>query len=184
MTTPRTRQAYLAIYQILDQALASPAGARLKVESHDAAVNLRMRIHASRSVDREYNSQIYEKGHHLWWASIYDVLQVRLEVDPNDHPRCWVLIEPRIPKLIGQIEPITPNPEDYEWQRSLTDQRPIEATFEEAPSFLPNTGSHTGTRLLTQENSGSISELPSDDSSSTPSTKPEPEPAIQNLRRL
>lgn len=182
MTTPRTRQAYLAIYQILDQALASPAGARLKVESHDAAVNLRMRIHASRAVDRESNSQIYEKGHHLWWASIYDVLQVRLEVDPSDS-HCWVLIEPRIPKLIGTIEPITPNPEDYLWQRSLTDQRPIEATFEEAPSFLPNTGSHSGTRLLTK-NSDSGSESQSDDSSSTPSTKPEPEPAIQNLRRL
>lgn len=182
MTTPRTRQAYFALYEILDAAQASPTGVRMQVESHAKATNLRMRLHSARQVDREYNAVIYERGMPLHGASVYDGLQVRLEVVSDPAGPCWIIIEPAIPRLIGQIEPITPNPEDYAW-RQLPAPRPIDTTFEEAPSFLPSTGYHSGTKLLTKS-SGTGSESPSEDSSSAPSTKPEPEPATNGLRRL
>lgn len=182
MTTPRTRQAYLAIYEIFDQALASEAGIRMTVESEAAATHLRLRMHAGRAVDREYNASIYEQGDNLWWASIYDVLEIRIRAVGPPDGEYHVLIEPRIPKLIGKIEAITPNPKDTEWRQPSL--RQIDTTLAEpAPSFLPNTGSHTGTKLLTKS-SESTSDAPNDDSSSTPSTKPEPEPAIRSLRRL
>lgn len=117
MTTPRTRQAYFALYEILDSALASPTGVRMQVESHAKATNLRMRLHSARQVDREYNAVIYERGMPLHGASVYDGLQVRLEVVSDPAGPCWVIIEPAIPRLIGQIEPITPNPEDYAWRQ-------------------------------------------------------------------
>ena len=183
MTTPRTRQAYFALYEILDRALESSSGIRMTVESYNAGVNLRMRLHAARQIDRETNAKIHEPGMPLHWASIYDVVQVRPEAIDGPDGQYYLIIEPAIPRLIGQIEPLAPNPESYAWRNLPDGQRPTILPSEEAPSFLPNTGSPIGTKLLSK-NSESSSELPSDDSSSTPSTKPEPEPATQGLRRL
>lgn len=180
MTTPRTRQAYFALYEILDRAIESPSGIRMTVESYNAGVNLRMRLHAARQIDRETNAKIHEVGMPLHNASTYDVVQVRLEaVDGPDGPY-YLIIEPAIPRLIGQIEPLTPNPEDYAWRDA---PRLTTLPSEEAPSFLPSTGPTSGMKLLTK-NSDSGSKSPSEDSSSTPSTKPESEPATSGLRRL
>lgn len=189
MTTPRTRQAYFALYEIFDRALASGTGIRMQLESHSAAVNLRMRLHAARQVDRETNRQVYAPGMPLYDASQYDVLEIVLRVVDNADGPCWLLIKPRVPALIGTIEPITPNPEDFLWTTSPApslapaDPRQITHQPEAAPSFQPSPTSPTGTKP-TKENSDSSSESPNADSSSPSSTKPESEPRTPALRRL
>lgn len=88
MTTSNSRLAYLDCFDILDRAVASPNGLRLKFKEHGDAIHFRLRCHCARSIDRNDNRKTYpgpdtttgDAGHPMWGRSVYDdiVIKVRL----------------------------------------------------------------------------------------------------------
>lgn len=88
MTTSNSRLSYEDCFLILDKALASPNGLRLKFKEHGDAIHFRLRCHCARSIDRYDNKQTYpgpnletgDAGHPMHGRSVYDdiVIKVRL----------------------------------------------------------------------------------------------------------
>lgn len=165
MSLPKVRNAYQDCFALYDKALEAPHGIRFRVASSDIAINLRMRLHTARTVDRDENSALHPRGTPMHANSVYDPLQVLIRTDDD---ACWVYIEPRTVAIIGDIEELTPYTEDPLWLAQNSPQRLI---------------SHSGTEPLPKRLEYS-SNAPSESSSSTPSTLPEREPTIPGLRRL
>lgn len=165
MSSPKSRNAYGDCYDLYDKALDAPHGIRFRVESPEVATNLRMRLHMSRQIDRDHNSQLHPRGAPMHANSVYDPLQVLIRTDDD---ACWVYIEPRTVPIIGEIEELTPYTEDPLWLAQNSPQRLI---------------SHSGTEPSPKRLEYSSS-AQSEPSSSTPSTPPEREPTIPGLRRL
>lgn len=88
MTTSNSRLSYEDCFKILDQAVESPNGLRLKFKEHGDAIHFRLRCHCARMIDRHDNKQTYpapdpvtgDAGHPMWGRSVYDdiVIKVRL----------------------------------------------------------------------------------------------------------
>lgn len=165
MSLPKSRNSYQDCYELYDRALGSPHGIRFNVESEDAAINLRMRLHMARSIDRDDNASMHPKGTPMHGCSAFDPLQILLRSDTDG--LWWVYIEPRAVHIIGDIEELQP----YEAQPWLEQNSPLRL------------GSPTGIKLL-EKKSESESNAPIESSSSTPSTQLEREPTIPGLRRL
>lgn len=165
MSSPTTRQAYTHCYNIYDQAMDDPRGVRMQLPTYDAAVNLRMRMHQARSIDRDDNARMYDPSHALYGCSIYDALQIRIFTDADRVT--WLYIEPRTADIIGEVQPLS----DIEETRWLEQNSP------------PLLGSPTGTKLLSKKSESSSNAL-SDDSLSTDSTQPDKQLVIPDLRRL
>jgi hypothetical protein len=174
MSSPTTRQAYEAIYELWDQALEDPKGIRVQLADFDKANHLRMRLHQARTIAREDNARLHHenRGHPMYGASIYDRLQVRIYTDSSRIT--WLYIEPRTADIIGEPQGLS-QIEDTRWTTP--------SLAAEVPNSQPLLGSPTGIKLLTK-NSESESNVSTDDSSSTPSTTRESEPVTQGLRRL
>jgi hypothetical protein len=128
-----------------------------------------MRIHQARQIARNDNAELYSPGEPLYAASEYDRFQIRIRVDA-DANCAWVMIEPRTADILA-IEELTPlTPELLEWNNE-----------EPAPQLKLTSPSGTAPSMKRLEYS---SNAPSDESSSKPSTKSEPEPTTPGLRRL
>lgn len=88
MTSSNSRLSYEDCFAIMDRALSSSAGLRLRFKEHGDAIHLRLRCHCARSIDRADNKQTYaapnpetgDAGHPMWGRSVYDdlVIKVRL----------------------------------------------------------------------------------------------------------
>lgn len=88
MTTSNSRLSYEDCFSILDKAVASPNGLRIKFKEHGDALHFRLRCHCARAIDRHDNKQTYpgpnlesgDAGHPMWGRSVYDdiVIKVRL----------------------------------------------------------------------------------------------------------
>lgn len=85
MSLPRSRGSYTDCYDILDQAIADGKGVRIPAKNYDSAVQLRMRLHMARVLDRELNKERYEEGHFMHGASDYDKLIVKLRENAERH---------------------------------------------------------------------------------------------------
>ena len=69
---------YPDIRQLMDRALDSEKGVRLKFDTVKSAMMFVWRCNAFRSLDRKENKKIYkEETHSLHGRSIYDTLQVK-----------------------------------------------------------------------------------------------------------
>lgn len=91
MTMPTSRLAYYDCYEILDKAIDSPRGIRLRFATEGAARHFRTRLHKARQINRLDNAETYDPSHALHGRSEYDPLTVKLR--PNGEG--WVLeIEP------------------------------------------------------------------------------------------
>lgn len=101
MTTPTSRNAYRPYYEILDRALASEAGLRIRVSDRGAANQLRVRLHTARSLDRDLARSAYELEDPKHGISVYDELTVRVVEEEGGTS---VIIEPN--RVIGEIEEI------------------------------------------------------------------------------
>jgi len=95
--------AYDDVREVLDQALASESGVRLKFGSNGQAVSVRQRFNSFRKSDRGENRKIYAEDHLMHGRSVYDklVLKVPKKGEPDDnylyiHKRsaAWFEIEP------------------------------------------------------------------------------------------
>jgi hypothetical protein len=87
--------------ELLERALASPRGIKIKCTTHGEAIRLAHRLNKARVVDRKNNSRIYEFGHPMYNQSDFDRLIVSVPkwVDENGVEQksqaIWVKIEPR-----------------------------------------------------------------------------------------
>lgn len=71
--------AYAQCYEVLDQALNDPSGARLPVRTYQDGEYLRARLHQARAIDRKSSEKAYKPGDALYGQSIYDKLVVRIK---------------------------------------------------------------------------------------------------------
>lgn len=101
MTTPTSRLAYKPYYEILDRALASERGVRIRVSDRGAANQMRVRLHTARSLARDLSREMYDVGDPKHGISAYDELTVRVQNDGDD---IVVVIEPNA--ILGEIEEI------------------------------------------------------------------------------
>lgn len=67
------------IREIFDRALASAKGVRVKTETPGAAVQLRHRMNAFRSLARRENAKIYPEDNPMHGRSVYDRLSLRVK---------------------------------------------------------------------------------------------------------
>lgn len=73
---PSTLLAYSDVREVLDRALTTDRGIRIKLDSHTTANNFKQRCNKLRVMDREQNMSIYEKDHQLYGVSVYDELTI------------------------------------------------------------------------------------------------------------
>lgn len=97
MSLPTSLKAYDECRDLFDQALADPKGARACLETYDACVGMRTRMHYFRKLDREANEKTYPVNHPMHGTSIYDVLEVR--IIPDEDNRFWLYVTPRTGKI-------------------------------------------------------------------------------------
>lgn len=107
MTVSNSLLSYQDCFELLDRAIEDKVGARYQVRDHDAAINLRSRIHYARKLDRNKNAQIFDAGHPMHGCSQYDALTVRIRFVSED---CYVYLE-RTDRVQGEIEALSEVPE-------------------------------------------------------------------------
>lgn len=90
--------AYTDCYELLDRALASPAGIRVGFEEPGAANNLRLRLNMARTIDRRKSRELYPEGDPRYSASAYDSLMNKIREHEGKY---YVYIEPR--RVTGAI---------------------------------------------------------------------------------
>lgn len=100
MTVSTSTAAYEDCYDILDRALAAPAGIRIDGMGKGPAHHLVTRLQYARMLSRRESWEIKEPGTPGYGTSAYDILIIRQprEVDG----KWWIYIEPR--KINGTIE--------------------------------------------------------------------------------
>ena len=103
MSLPTSRHSYRDCQELFDAALKDDQGARVKLESHDAAIHFRMRMQQFRKLDRQDSMMIYEKGDPQYCVSAYDPLVVKIK---NDNGQFYVQVE-HVGLGLGKIEPLT-----------------------------------------------------------------------------
>lgn len=100
MSVPTSPRAYDDCYELLDKALESPNGIRVRRSSWDVCNHYRMRLHQARKIDRQKNAMTYEPDHAMHNASQYDSIAVRI----REAGGMWYLyIEPN-PSLLDAVE--------------------------------------------------------------------------------
>ena len=104
MTLPSTLLHYEAEIEVLERAMASEAGIRVRFDDRDAARNWRQRVHMARALLRRKNAEVYERGHPLHGATEYDILVLQMLVDEDG--KWWIYARKNniIPKLIENLE--------------------------------------------------------------------------------
>jgi len=70
--------AYDDVKRLLDQALMSEKGLRVRFETHGKAIQFRHRLNHFRKLDRRESTKIYTKGDPLFGRTVYDKLEFRV----------------------------------------------------------------------------------------------------------
>ena len=85
---------YKDIREMLDRALQSERGLRVKLKTKGAGNNLRQRASYFRQLDRRENKKVYPEGDPMHGRSAYDVLILKLvEPDAGDtEHQCYMEI--------------------------------------------------------------------------------------------
>lgn len=91
MSISTSRLSYQDCYEFMDHAMDDDKGSRIVCGTRDNSTFFRMRCHTARQINRTDNRQIYEAGHPLYNASIYDKLVFRIKEDEDG--KFWVYAE-------------------------------------------------------------------------------------------
>ena len=94
MTTSTSRAAYGPFYEVLDRALDSPRGIRVKCATAGDAYQYRVKLHSARILDRNLNKTVRDTDDPKWGISDYDTLIVRVRKEKVGV--WWVCIEPLV----------------------------------------------------------------------------------------
>lgn len=85
--------AYVDCKDLFEKALDDATGIRACMGTHEAAINMRTRLHYFRTLDRGVNAQIYPQGHPKHGLSDYDEYVVQIRKDEDN--QFWVYIQRR-----------------------------------------------------------------------------------------
>ena len=92
MSITEAKLAFLDCAEVFDKANGTNQGCRVHVSDYNAAVNLRMRLHQCRHLDRREVRRIYQPEDPMYGSSGWDGLVVRIkEIDDA----WWVYVEKR-----------------------------------------------------------------------------------------
>lgn len=97
MSLPTSLSAYRDCQSLFDQALSGAKGARFKLPSYEECVQLRVRLHYFRKLDRIANKETYPPKHPSHGQSIYDtyVVQIVPDEDFKTTGEYWLYIQKR-----------------------------------------------------------------------------------------
>ena len=110
MSISEARLAYTDCAEVLDRAKDANSGCRVHVVGYNEAVNLRMRLHQCRNLDRREMRRIYDEEHPMYNSSAWDGLVVRIK---NIDELWWVYVEKRGAGIL-KIESIDDLPKQLE----------------------------------------------------------------------
>lgn len=79
MTVATSRGSYEDCFDLMDQALDTRQGIRVRFPTNGSAMYFRMRLHKARTLDRDDNLVAYSKGDPLYGRSIYDPVVATIE---------------------------------------------------------------------------------------------------------
>lgn len=98
MSMPNSLRAYEDCRSLFDAAIADPKGARGKLGTIEACINMRTRMHYFRSLDRNQNASVYPLESPLHGTSIYDPLVVQILKDEDGD--FWLYVQPRSAQVL------------------------------------------------------------------------------------
>lgn len=99
MSLPTSIKAYADCATLYEAASADPKGARACFDTHDAAINMRSRMHYYRSLDRKANGEMYELGHPMHNTSAYDDFYIQDPIIDEDG-LYWLYIKRRSASIL------------------------------------------------------------------------------------
>ncbi len=102
MSLPTSLSAYQDCQELFDKAVSGAKGARFKLNSFEACVQLRTRLHYFRKLDRGSNAEVYPPGHPQHGQSIYDqyVVQIIPDADFRQTGEHWIYISRRTSAIL------------------------------------------------------------------------------------
>jgi hypothetical protein len=119
MSLPNALRAYEDCRTLFEAAAADSKGARAKLISHDACINMRSRLHNFRALDRAANAETYpDPNDPLHGQSVYDEYVV--QIFPDEDGEWWVYVSLRTSQLLA-IEPLSDTPPLLELNANPTD---------------------------------------------------------------
>lgn len=107
MSQINSLKAYTDCQTLFEAALADPKGARAKLGTQDACINMRTRMHYFRKLDREANKRTYPVNDPMHGTSVYDPYIVQMFKDEDGD--WWMYVSPR--SKILQIEGLSEVPD-------------------------------------------------------------------------
>lgn len=107
MSQINSLRAYTDCEKLFAAALADPKGARAMLNTQDACINMRTRMHYYRSLDRNANAKTYPEDHPQHGVSIYDPYIVQMF--PDEDGKWWLYVTPRDANLLT-IEGLSETP--------------------------------------------------------------------------
>ena len=119
MSQINSLRAYDDCQKVFEAALTDPKGARTRVGTYEAAMNMRTRMHYFRNLDRKASRDVYPPDSPLHGTSVYDPYVVRNPIMDEDGG-WWLYVKPRasddlvIEGLSDTPPLLTVNPTDTE----------------------------------------------------------------------
>ncbi len=99
MSLPHSLRAYEDCRSLYEAASADPKGARARLGTYDACINMRTRMHYFRKLDRDANAETYPRGDPMHGVSSYDDYVCR--IIPDEDNEFWLYVEPRSGQILN-----------------------------------------------------------------------------------
>lgn len=105
MSLPNSLRAYDDCVALYERAMADPKGARARLGTYEACMNMRTRMHYYRNLDREANGQTYAVGDPMHRSSAYDPLVCQIVKDEDG--MFWLYVTKRtVPDIVEGLSEI------------------------------------------------------------------------------
>lgn len=127
MVVSTSRLAYSDCFDLMEKAIADQKGIQIKFARYEDAHHFRLRLHASRKIDRNDNKVLYGEEHPMHGRSVYDQLTMRIRKLGDDS--AWLRLE-RIDAREFEIESLSESP----LQPELVFEQPIQIKVEPTKS--------------------------------------------------
>jgi len=98
MSLPTSLRSYADCAKLYDAAAADPKGARARLGTYSACLNMRTRMHYFRNLDRKSNADIYPTDHPMHGTSAYDDFVV--QIFPDEDGEHWLYITRRSTQVL------------------------------------------------------------------------------------
>lgn len=103
MSLSTSKASYADCFEIFDKAIEDGEGARVKMKDQGQAIYMRTRMHMARTLDRQINGTIYERGDAKYNTSVYDGWVCRIKQIGGEY---YLYVE-RVDRDLAQIESLS-----------------------------------------------------------------------------